>query len=102
LRWRCNKWTYGEGRLLERLVVAVCGFDVDEAARRAADLDLERITPNACVVVVDGDAYYSRPGPRLADGVRQLGHLLHPEVEADPGLPLIDLTPALVAASGAT
>ena len=43
---------------------------------RAADLDLA--VPAR--VVVDGDGYYSRPGPRLADGVRQLGHLLHPDV----------------------
>jgi iron complex transport system substrate-binding protein len=76
----------------ELLVIAACGFDAEEAARRAADLDLERIAPNARVVVVDGDAYYSRPGPRLADGVRQLGHLLHPDAVPDPGLPLIELT----------
>ena len=49
------------------------------------------IAPNARVVVVDGDAYYSRPGPRLADGVRQLGHLLHPDAVEDPSLPLIEL-----------
>jgi len=78
----------------ELLVIAACGFDAEEAARRAANLDLERIAPNARVVVVDGDAYYSRPGPRLADGVRQLGHLLHPEVVEDPGLPLIELAAA--------
>jgi len=57
-------------------------------------VDLERIAPNARVVVVDGDAYYSRPGPRLADAVRQLGHLLHPDVVADPGLALIELSGA--------
>ena len=33
----------------------------------------------------------SRPAPRLADGVRQLGHLLHPEAVPDPGLPAIPL-----------
>jgi iron complex transport system substrate-binding protein len=75
----------------ELLVIAPCGFGTAEAARRSADLDLERIAPNARVVVVDGDAYYSRPGPRLADGVRQLGHLLHPEVVSDPGLPRVEL-----------
>ena len=80
----------------ELLVIAACGFDAEEAARRAADLDLERIAPNARVVVVDGDAYYSRPGPRLADGVRQLGHLLHPEAVPDPGLPMIELATARV------
>ena len=78
----------------ELLVMAACGFDADEAVRRSAHLDFERIAPNARVVVVDGDAYYSRPGPRLADGVRQLGHLLHPDVVPDPGLPLRELTPA--------
>ena len=76
----------------ELLVIAACGFDAEEAARRSKDLDLERIAPNARVVVVDGDAYYSRPGPRLADGVRQLGHLLHPEAVPDSRLPLIELT----------
>jgi iron complex transport system substrate-binding protein len=75
----------------ELLIIAACGFDAEEAARRAANLDLERIAPHARVVVVDGDAYYSRPGPRLADGVRQLGHLLHPDAVADPRLPLIEL-----------
>lgn len=74
----------------ELLVIAPCGFDAAEAARRAADLDLDRIAPNARVVVVDGDAYYSRPGPRLADGVRQLGYLLHPDAVWDPGLPFVD------------
>ena len=81
----------------ELLVIAACGFDAEEAARRAAHLDLERIAPNARVVVVDGDAYYSRPGPRLADGVHQLGHLLHPEAVEAPGLPLIELQRASVA-----
>ena len=83
----------------ELLVIAPCGFDAAEAARRAAHLDLERIAPNARVVVVDGDAYYSRPGPRLADGVRQLGHLLHPDAVPDPGLPLIELRRARAVAA---
>lgn len=75
----------------ELLVIAACGFDATEAARRARHLDLERIAPNARVVVVDGDSYYSRPGPRLADGVRQLGHLLHPEAVEDPGMPVVEI-----------
>jgi iron complex transport system substrate-binding protein len=75
----------------ELLVIAPCGFDTAEAVRRSDHLDLERIAPNARVVVVDGDAFYSRPSPRLADGVRQLGHLLHPDAVPDPGLPMIVL-----------
>jgi iron complex transport system substrate-binding protein len=83
----------------EIVVIAPCGFGVDEAVRRSAHLDLERIAPRARWVVVDGDAYYSRPGPRLADGVRQLGHLLHSATTPDPGLPLSELIPARIAAT---
>ncbi len=72
------------------VVVAPCGFDAEEAAERAAGLDLPVRT-----VAVDGDAYFSRPAPRLADGVRQLGHLLHPAAVPDPGLPAIELLPAV-------
>jgi iron complex transport system substrate-binding protein len=81
----------------ELLVIAPCGFDAAEAARRATHLDLEGIAPNARVVVVDGDAYYSRPGPRLADGVRQLAHLLHPDVVPDPHLALIEVRAPVLA-----
>jgi iron complex transport system substrate-binding protein len=70
----------------ELVVVGPCGFRADEAARRAAGLDLP-----CPAVAVDGDAYYSRPAPRLAEGVRQLAHLLHPDVAPDPGLPEIPL-----------
>jgi iron complex transport system substrate-binding protein len=66
----------------ELLVVAACGFDLDQSLERCRDLRLPLRT-----VVVDGDAYYSRPAPRLADGVRQLAHLVHPECIGDPGLP---------------
>jgi iron complex transport system substrate-binding protein len=67
-------------------VIAPCGFDADTAAERAAELRLP-----CPAVAVDGDSYYSRPAPRLADGVRQLAHLFHQETATDPGLPAIDL-----------
>jgi iron complex transport system substrate-binding protein len=70
------------------VVIAPCGFDAEQAAERAADLRLP-----CRMVAVDADSSYSRPGPRLADGVRQLGHLLHPDAVADPGLPVIELGP---------
>ncbi len=73
----------------ELVVVAPCGFGAQEAAERSAGLDLPVRT-----VAVDGDAYFSRPAPRLADGVRQLGHLLHPSAVPDPQLDVIELLPA--------
>jgi iron complex transport system substrate-binding protein len=70
----------------ELVILGPCGFDAEQAAERAAGLELP-----FPAVAVDGDGYYSRPAPRLADGVRQLGHLLHPDAVPDPGLPLIAL-----------
>jgi len=70
----------------ELVVIAPCGFGADEAAERAAGLQLP-----CPAVAVDGDSYYSRPAPRLADGVRQLAHLFHPGAAPDPGLPALTL-----------
>ncbi len=68
----------------ELIILGPCGFGADEAASRAASLRFP-----CPAVAVDGDAYYSRPAPRLADGVRQLAHLMHPEAVADPGMAAI-------------
>jgi iron complex transport system substrate-binding protein len=35
---------------------------------------------------VDASAYFSRPGPRLTEGVELLGHILHPESLPSPPL----------------
>ena len=70
----------------ELVIVGPCGFDAEEAAARSAAIEWP-----CRAVAVDGDSYYSRPAPRLADGVRQLGHLLHPDAVPDPGLPEIPL-----------
>ena len=70
----------------ELVVVAACGFSLEQALERTVELRLPVRT-----VVVDGDAHFSRPAPRLADGVRQLAHLLHPDAIMDPGLPAAEL-----------
>ena len=68
----------------ELVVVAPCGFDAARAARETAP----RARPTVCV---DANAYYSRPAPRIAAGVAQLAHLLHPDAAPDPGMPAIRL-----------
>lgn len=68
------------------IVLAACGFNLDQALERTGDLRLPVRT-----VVVDGDAHFSRPAPRLAVGVRQLGHLIHPGAVPDPGVPHSEL-----------
>ena len=73
----------------ELVVLAPCGFD---AERTASEASRAAIPDLGCpVVAVDANAYYSRPAPRVADGVRQLAHLFQPEDVPDPGLPYIEL-----------
>jgi iron complex transport system substrate-binding protein len=80
-------WDEVWARRPELVVAAPCGFDHERAAREAAPLDLR-----CPAVAVDSNAYYARPGPRVADGVAQLAHLFHPGLADDPGLPQKPLT----------
>jgi iron complex transport system substrate-binding protein len=69
------------------IVLAPCGFDLERTVSEAGSVP----PMGARVVAVDGDAAYSRPGPRVAEGVAQLAHLLHPDEVAAPALPLREL-----------
>jgi iron complex transport system substrate-binding protein len=72
----------------EVLVAMPCGLNCDEAVAEAdrAGAALARVGARRAFAV-DAAASFSRPGPRLADGVELLGHLLHPDlVEAPKGL----------------
>jgi iron complex transport system substrate-binding protein len=71
------------------VVVAPCGFGAERAAAEAQALAFP-----CPAVAVEADSYYSRPAPRLADGVAQLAHILHPGAAPDPGLPAVVLHPA--------
>ena len=73
----------------ELVVLAPCGFDAERTASEASRAGIPDL--GCRVVAVDANAYYSRPAPRVADGVRQLAHLFHPEDVSDPGLPYIEL-----------
>jgi iron complex transport system substrate-binding protein len=79
-------WEAVLGEEPELIVLAACGFGLQQALERTTALQLPMRT-----VVVDGDAHFSRPAPRIADGVRQLAHLIHPDSVADPGLPYTEL-----------
>jgi iron complex transport system substrate-binding protein len=69
----------------EVLLVACCGFTV---GRTLEDLPILRSYPgwpelpcvrSGRVYVVDGGAYFSRPGPRLVDSLEILANALHPD-----------------------
>ncbi len=67
------------------LVVAMpCGYDAQRAAGEARAYAAELTGVGAPVYAVDAAAYFSRPGPRLVDGLELLAHILHPDLALDP------------------
>lgn len=78
----------------EVVVSMPCGWYLEEsraqALRHADRLDA---LGAAQVFAVDGASTFSRPGPRLVEGVELLAHLLHPElVEPPEGIGFAELT----------
>jgi iron complex transport system substrate-binding protein len=76
------------------IVIACCGFTVERARRdlhileRRRDWKDLRCVRSGRVFLVDGSAYFNRPGPRLVDSLEILAHALDPEVHPLPaGLP---------------
>ena len=68
------------------LVIACCGCDLARTEREAAAWLAERPALHRLralrtgrVFLVDGNAYFSRPGPRLVDSLEVLAAILHPE-----------------------
>jgi iron complex transport system substrate-binding protein len=56
-----------------------CGFDLAGAVEQAASfLGRPDLPDLGRVVAVNANAYFSRPGPRVVDGVELLAELLHP------------------------
>ena len=75
-------------------VVMPCGLYAEEAAGQALAhrTELEALGAET-LYAVDAASSFSRPGPRLVDGVELLGHLLHPDrVPAPAGLHFRDLS----------
>ena len=61
----------------EIIVVAPCGYGLAQASEAASAVP--RI-PNAKIFAVDANAYFARPGPRVAEGIELLAHLFHPDL----------------------
>ena len=69
-----------------RVVVAMpCGYDAERShAEASAHADALRVVGAERVVAVDAAAYFSRPGPRLVDGLELMAHILHPDLVPEP------------------
>jgi iron complex transport system substrate-binding protein len=87
------RWTDVAALEPDVVLLAPCGFDLDRTLTEVVTLDLSANllgTParrDSRVFAVDANAHFSRPGPRLVDGVELLAYLLHPEAYSDPGIP---------------
>ena len=77
------------------VIVMPCGFDA-ELAYREAEMHRDQLAAVGAgeVVAVDAAAYFSRPGPRLVDGLELMAHILHPDlIPQAPGRALtVDLS----------
>jgi len=81
---RTSSWDEVLAAEPELVVLAPCGFDALRATREAERLGLPaRLAASGIAgIAVDANAYFSRPSPRIAEGVAQLAQLFHPAIEA--------------------
>ncbi|HEU5100855.1 MAG TPA: ABC transporter substrate-binding protein, partial [Roseiflexaceae bacterium] len=92
----------------EVIVVTPCGFDLPRTVEEARRVLPSRTGWNALpavrngrVYAVDGNAYFSRPGPRIVDSLELLAELIHPELCAGWGprgawQPLVNARPRMI------
>jgi iron complex transport system substrate-binding protein len=78
-------WADIDGAGAEVLVFSPCGYGLTQAVAEAHTF-LERPETAAvrAVWALDGSAYFSRPGPRVVDGVELLAWVLHPQLVPAP------------------
>lgn len=83
------EWTKVREYAPEILVIAPCGFGIERAkseAKLLTKLEGWKKIPavqNARVYVADGNAYFSRPGPRIVDGLEILCLLINPDLASN-------------------
>jgi iron complex transport system substrate-binding protein len=84
-RSRTAEWEEFAASAPEVVLAMPCGYYAEQAAAESVRRRERLAALGARVVAVDAASYFSRPGPRLVEGVELLGHLLHPDrVPAPP------------------
>lgn len=74
------------------VVCMPCGYDAPRAHLESTLFGHELAKLGARrIVAVDGSATFSRPGPRLVDGLELLGHVLHPDRVPAPATPALEV-----------
>ena len=90
---RVASWEEVQASRPELVVSMPCGYYAEQAAKETMD-QADRLAALGAerVVAVDAAAYFSRPGPRLIDGIELLAHLMHPDrVDPPPDRRAIEL-----------
>jgi iron complex transport system substrate-binding protein len=81
---RTADWSEVEQAQPEIVVSMPCGYGTERAAEETLT-ERDRLAALAArVVAVDASSYFSRPGPRLVDGIELLAHIFHPDLVAAP------------------
>jgi iron complex transport system substrate-binding protein len=80
-----TSWEVVEAVQPDVVIVMPCGYDA-EIAHREAEMHRDELVGVGAgeVVAVDAAAYFSRPGPRIIEGLELLAHILHPEEFPEP------------------
>ncbi len=81
---RTVEWAEVEAARPDVVIAIPCGYGTERAAREALDARERMLALDARAVAVDASSYFSRPGPRLVEGVELLGHVLHPDRVPEP------------------
>ena len=72
------------------LFIACCGYNLERTLQDMPIISNKEAWSNMKSVkqhnifVTDGNAYFSRPGPRLVDGLEIMAHALHPDIHKLP------------------
>ena len=67
------------------ILILPCGYDIEESRKNITVLTSNKEWPNLKAVktdkvfIADGNQYFNRPGPRLAESLEILAEILHPE-----------------------
>jgi iron complex transport system substrate-binding protein len=80
------QWGALSGLNPDVVIAMPCGWYVEESRAQAlARWDWIASLGAGRIYAVDAASTFSRPGPRLVDGVELLGHILHPDLVDPPG-----------------
>jgi iron complex transport system substrate-binding protein len=74
-------WDHVAAAQPDIVIVMPCGYDA-EIAHREAEMHRDQLAALGAgeVVAVDAAAYFSRPGPRIVDGLELLASIIQPEL----------------------